>query len=122
MVTLILDFENAFMSVPLAVGEQKYNCCEVARGLRRSRPQVYENERGEGKFVVWRVLGFGCRPNPLLFARAASLAMRSAQCLGESLCVKAGDFKSQLYVDDPAITVCGPPKVVKPAIDAVLVW
>ena len=48
--------------------------------------------------------------------------MRSAHCLGEALCVKVGDFKSQLYVDDPAITVCGPPEVVTASIDAVLVW
>ena len=122
MVTLILDFENAFMSVPLAVGEHRYNCCEVPQGLRRSRTQVYDSEPEAGQFVVWRVLGFGGRPNPLLFARAASVAMRSAQCLGEALCVKVVDFKFQLYVDDPAITVCGPTEVVAASIDSVLVW
>ena len=72
--------------------------------------------------MVWRVLGFGGRPNPLLFARAASLAMRSAQCLGQSLCRKPDDFKSQLYVDDPAITVAGSPEVVMGALDVVLLW
>ena len=118
--TLILDFEHAFMTMPLMIGEQPFNCCEIKQGLSRSREQVYEGEPQSGPFVVWRVLGFGGRPNPLLFARAASLAMRSAQCLGESLCRKPDDFKSQLYVDDPAITVAGSPEVVMGALDAVL--
>ena len=53
MVTLILDYENAFMAVPLLVGEQPYNCCEVTQGLLRKRKLLYKGEPRQGTFVVW---------------------------------------------------------------------
>ena len=110
------------MTIPLSSGEQAFNCCEVSQGLSRTRDKVYADEPETGKFIVWRVLGFGGRPNPLLGARAVSLAMRSAQCLGDAMCEETGMFKSQLYVDDPAITVAGSPTTGPKTRDVVLLW
>ena len=110
------------MPSPLSSGEQAFNCCEVSQGLSRTRDNVYTDEPETGKFIVWRVLGFGGRPNPLLFARAVSLAMRSTQCLGDAMCEEPGMFKSQLYGDDPAITVAGSPTAVHKTLDVVLLW
>ena len=62
--TLILDFKDAFMTVPLHRSEQPYNCCEVPEGITRTRQTAFEGEVASGTFVVWRVLGFGGRPNP----------------------------------------------------------
>ena len=44
----------------------------------------FDNETQEGSFIVWRVVGFGGRPNPLLFARVASFAMRTGQTMSAS--------------------------------------
>jgi hypothetical protein len=77
----ILDFADAFMSIPLHPSEQCYNCTEVEFPLERQRDALLKNEVKKGKFVVWRVLGFGGKPNPLIYSRAASFAMRTAQAL-----------------------------------------
>ena len=120
--TLIIDFRNAFMSIPLAEDERAFNCCEVKQGLTRRRQTVYRGEPHKGTFVVWRVLGFGGRPNPLLFARVSSMAMRSVQCLADVTVAKAGAFRSQLYVDDPALCVAGSKATVSRALDTALLW
>ena len=85
MAILILDFKDAFMTIPLHDAERRFNCCAVPEGISRSREPVYEAEPEHGDVVVWRVLGFGGRPSPLLFARAASFAMRSAHCLAKAI-------------------------------------
>ena len=120
--TLIIDFRNAFMTMALHESELPYNCCEVKQGLSRNRKPLYEGEPHSGTFVVWRVLGFGGRPNPLLFARLSSMAMRSVQCLVNALVGSAGFFRSQLYVDDPALCIAGDKSTVSLATDATLVW
>ena len=120
--TLIIDFENAFMSVPLAEDERAFNCCEVPSGLKRTRVAAYPDEPEQGKFVVWTVLGFGGKPNPLLFGRVASFAMRTGQCVANAVCKRSGAVHSQVYVDDPALTVVGPPKIAQHALDCILMW
>ena len=81
LATLVLDFKDAFMSIPLAEDEWRFNCAHTGFDLNRKRDQLYEGEPPTGSFVVWRVLGFGGRPNPLVFSRAASFACRYAQAL-----------------------------------------
>ena len=61
-------------------------------------------------------------PNPLLFARFASFAMRTGQCVANKVSGKRGEVHSQVYVDDPAITVVGPRKRAQHALDCILVW
>ena len=82
---LIIDFRNAFMSMALRPDELPYNCCEVKQGLTHKRKPCYKGEPRSGNFVVWRVLGFCGRPNPLLVARLSSMAMRSVHCLVSAL-------------------------------------
>ena len=40
--TMVLDFRDAFMSVPLAEAERPFNCCEIEVPLKRSRPPAYD--------------------------------------------------------------------------------
>ena len=60
--TLVLDFANAFMSVPLHAAEQRFNCATAGFEVVRSRRALYDGETSRGRFVVWRTLGFGGRP------------------------------------------------------------
>ena len=46
----------------------------------RSR-QAHHDEPKEGSIVVWRFLGFGGKPNPLVFARISSVLIRTGQAL-----------------------------------------
>jgi hypothetical protein len=52
-------------------------------------------------------LGFGGKPNPLVYSRAASFAMRSGQALFPQSPRAACGVRGQLYVDDPAISLTG---------------
>ena len=81
MLTLILDFKDAFMSIPLDPSEMRFNCAHTEFDLKRTRNPLRPDEPQTGRFVVWRVLGVGGKPNPLVFSRAASLASRTAQAL-----------------------------------------
>ena len=126
--TLVLDFSNAFMNIALAAEEMPYNVCGVESPVARGRPQLYPHEPKSGHFIAWRVLGFGGSPNPLVFARAASFAARSAQALvrvdfdsalGHS---GAGPARLQLYVDDPAVTVAGTPDQREMTLDIMVLW
>lgn len=81
LMVLVLDFKDAFMSIPLHAAEQPFNCTQLAQPIRLGREQLDEAEATEGRCIVWRVLGFGGKPNPLVYSRAASFAMRSAQAL-----------------------------------------
>ena len=124
---LVLDFRNAFMSIPLASTERRFNCAEVPEGLIRRRPKLDEEEVDEGTFVLWRVLGFGGRPNPLVYSRAASFAMRTAQAL-LGLPTKGDQKKGlarvtgQLFVDDPIWSLVGTLAEREEAADVILLW
>ena len=67
--TFILDFMHAFMTIPAADAEARWNCCLVEVPIRRSRPALDSEEPESGLFLVWRVLGFGGKAYPLLYAR-----------------------------------------------------
>ena len=75
---LILDFSNAFMSIPANAGEARFNCCLVESAIRRDRAPLDDDEPLQGTFVVWRVLGFGGSAYPLLYARGTLLAASRA--------------------------------------------
>ena len=128
--TLVLDFKDAFMSIPLHRDEQRFNCANAGFVVKRSRPSLFEGEPIEGTFVVWRTLGFGGRPNPLVFSRAASFAARTAQGLLQSSLEAPQDPSSsgpapgrvQLYVDDPVVTVKGIEAKAHETLDLVILW
>ena len=69
------------MSVPLHPEEQRFNCAHAGFLVKRTRDPLIDGEPSEGAFVVWRTLGFGGKPNPLVFSRVASFAARTAQAL-----------------------------------------
>lgn len=133
----IIDFADAFMSVPLRPEERRYNCAEVPAGLRRDRPPLHASEPQSGQLVVWRVLGFGGRPNPLVFGRLTASLMRAGQAMLSSRAdweasagaggagSGTGHFVSakvrlQLYVDDAAGIFSGARGDVIEAFDLLL--
>ena len=130
--TLVLDLKDAFMSLPLAEGEQRFNCAHAGFEVRRDRDPLYHDEPHSGHFVVWRVLGFGGKPNPLVFARAASFAARSAQALlgpwqeqdraDAQACRRLAPGRLQMYVDDPVLSCLGAEKECKLSFDLVILW
>ena len=67
--TLILDFKDAFMSIPASPHEARFNCCLVETPVKRSRPALDPEEPESGRFLAWTVLGFGGKAYPLLYAR-----------------------------------------------------
>ena len=89
---LVLDHVDAFMSVPLHADERRFNCAKV--------PAYFQD--GQAVFVIWNVLGFGGKANPLVYARIASLAARARQALLDVQCGKL-----QLHVGDSAVVVVG---------------
>ena len=121
---LILDFKNAFMTIPLAEEERPFNCTVIPAGIRRNRAQHYMNEPVVGTFVCWRVLGFGGHANPLIYGRVATVAARSGQALllesPDTSCV--AQARLQLYVDDPIVVVTGSKVQRREAVDVLLLW
>ena len=105
--SLVLDYEDAFMMIPLHDLERKFNCAVVEDLFPGEPPQV----------IVWKVLGFGGRANPLVYARIASCAARTAQGLCDP-----NNLRLQLYVDDPALTSCGTEESCHWEFDHVLWW
>ena len=76
---------------------------------------------------MWRVLGFGGKPNPLLYSRAASFAARTAQAiLGFPTRPKQpegmGRGRLQLYVDDPVVSIVGTNREVQASFGVLLLW
>ena len=130
----IVDFEDAFMSVPLCPSERRFNCAEVPHSLRRSRPPLHSHEPESGQLVAWRVLGFGGRPNPLVFGRVTSVLMRLGQAILTTRADRAaaggaspssGPFlaarsRLQLYVDDAACAFSGAAGAITIAFDVLL--
>ena len=93
--SLIVDFEDAFMSTGTLASEQRFTASKVADTTSPSGMYVY----------VWHTLGFGGKTFPLVYARPASFAARTGQAL---LCKDKA--RLQLYVDDPAIALAGSKK------------
>ena len=121
------------MSLAIHPAERRFNCAHTTAAIERTRPPLFEEEANRGKFVVWKVLGFGGRPNPLVFSRAASFACRLAQGLlgrpptkpdsddeNEKNELDMVEARLQLYVDDPVITVKGTEAACGRALDYVL--
>ena len=75
--TTVLNFVDAFVAVPLHPAEQPLNCAEV-----------HELEgQGDYAFILWRVLGFRGKANPLVVAAVlagagfhAGLEQRKPHC------------------------------------------
>ena len=119
---LILDFKDAFMSIPLADAEKAFNCAVVEGEVQRGRDPLYEGEPETGKCIIWDVLGFGGKPNPLVYSRAASFAMRTGQAMFRQSPRSEVTAKAQLYVDDPAVVFAAPPGKTRSAVDRLLLW
>ena len=121
-----IDFEGAFMSLALADAERRYNACSAESDLHRTRPPHFPDEVVTGRYIVWNVIGFGGRPNPVAFARAASFAARCGQALfrgkpgtlGEQ---RAAHVRLQVYVDDPVMTFGGKKQQIELAIDLLFI-
>ena len=133
----IVDFADAFMSIPLDPAERRFNCASLPQDLRRERAALHTREPEAGRVIVWRVLGFGGRPNPLVFGRVTSVLMRLVQAIltaRRDLQGPSGDELAQeedcafldaaarchLYVDDAAAAFCGSREEVEEAFDLLL--
>ena len=87
-----MGFEDAFMSTGTRGDQQRFTAAEVI-----------DNNSPTGSYVyVWKTLGFGGKTFPLVYARPASFAARTAQAL-----LDPQTAKLQLYVDDPALAMAG---------------
>ena len=71
MGVFVVDFKNAFMTLPLASSEQPVNTSVAPHGVRRLRAPLHASEPDEGSSLVWPVLGFGGHSNPLTYSRVA---------------------------------------------------
>jgi len=125
--TMVLDLQDAFMGIPLHAAEYAFNACQADRPLHRSRPPLYEGEPSTGHFIIWSVLGFGGKPNPLVFSRCVGFACRTAQGLlrpspGALGARGAGIGRLQTYVDDPTLSTLGTTEENELAIDLVILW
>ena len=125
--TVVLDFKDAFMSIPIRPEEQRFNCAHSGGELVRTRDPIYHGEPSSGHFVVWRTLGFGGRPNPLVFSRAASFSARTAQALLKTdLSANDSDElapgRLELYVDDPIVSVRATQDKAMETFDVVILW
>jgi len=125
--SFVIDVKDAFMTIPLAKCEMRYNCARLSEPIPLKREPDPE-EAAAGDFIVWRVLGFGGRPNPLVFARVAAFAARSAQALFKTSrydtlgCEGVGALRLQLYVDDPIAAVQGKKREITRALDMLMLW
>ena len=113
---MVLDFAHAFMTIPLHDDEMAVSCTNVPEGMSRTRDPVIEKESKFGYFLVWRVLGFGGHANPLVYSRIATFSARSAQALFPD------NVRMQLYVDDPAVVVCGTDEGQEVMLDCIILW
>ncbi|CAK0906332.1 unnamed protein product, partial [Prorocentrum cordatum] len=104
---LVLDFNDAFMSVPLHEQERRFNVAVLKEPPSSTH----------GRVIVWRVLGFGGKSNPLVYCRFASAVARSSQGL-----VPASCGRLQLRVDDPAFSFAGTGADAQLNADVVLAW
>ena len=119
---LVLDYQHAFMSVPLAYEELRFNCSAVPNGVARSRKSSYPGEPEKGTFVIWRVLGFGGHAGPLVYSRIATMASRSTQALLNCTATEARQARLQLYVDDPIVVASGSDADRQEQLDLAILW
>merc|ERR1712051_778372 len=97
------------MTVPLAASERRFMCSQTEHVVSRKRAAVSPDEPAQGQFLVWRVLGFGGRSNPIVYSRIAGLVARMTQALAtDDGSSSLAELWSQLYVGDPAYTFAGP--------------
>ena len=54
--SMVLDFRDAFMGIPLAAAERLFNAAQLEQPLTRSRPPSFPGEAASGTVIVWRVL------------------------------------------------------------------
>ena len=104
---LILDYEDAFMVIPLMEAERRFNCAYVE--------DIELDGQVQSIFIVWDVLGCGGKTNPLVYCRVGSFASRTAQALADP-----ESTRLQLHVDDSAITTGGAPKTCQQETDLIL--
>ena len=119
---LVLDYQHAFMSVPLAYEELRFNCSAVPKGVTRSRGGSYPGEPEKGTFVIWRVLGFGGHAGPLVYSRIATFASRSTQALLNCTATETRQARLQLYVDDPVLVASGSDTDRQEQLDLAILW
>jgi len=124
---MILDLKDAIMGIPLAKPEWGYNCCALDLDVKRNRDELYPGEPRRGRYIIWVVLGFGGRSNPLVFSRAAAFAARTAQALLRPTPDSPGEQSAavgrlQMYVDDPIATYIGTPEQRERAADLLIGW
>ena len=121
----VVDFKNAFMTLPLHQAELPFNTSSAPHGVQRHREPLYDDEPVSGTFLVWRVLGFGGHSNPLTYSRVACFAARSGQALlmtTASPSSPVAQGRIQLYVDDPVVTLEGPLDAQRAAVDLLCLW
>jgi len=122
----IIDFADAFMSIPLDARERRYNVAEVEVPMRRTRGPVEPREPSEGTILSWRVLGFGGRPNPLIFSRVVGMLLRATQMMfdpgvADPVALRAWPaLRAQLYVDDTVGTFLGSDAAIEEGFDVLL--
>ena len=124
MGVFILDFRQAFMTIPLAPAEAPFNASIVPEGLERRRKPLFSGEPKSGTILLWNVLGFGGHANPLIYSRVACFATRSAQALvaPSSSVSSIAQGRLQLYVDDPALVLEGTIDQQHEALDIFVLW
>eukprot|EP00971_Amphidinium_carterae_P339300 6477003-Amphidinium_carterae.2 len=99
MHSFVLDFADAYHSIPLHSEERRFCAAEVPEGL-----------------VVWRVVGFGGREFPLVFSRVISIVMRLTQAM-----FGPEELQLNCFMDDPAGALC--PSKAKIVVNvAILFW
>jgi len=125
--SLVLDVQDALMGVPLAPVEFPFNCCDLGGSIKRVREPLYPDEPASGSFVVWAVLGFGGKPNPLIISRVIAFAARTGQALFRPDlkafgCHRAAPARMQMYVDDPVATFAGSDSSCREGVDLLICW
>ena len=125
--TMVLDIEDAFMGIPLSHKEWPFNACVSDMPLHRTRAKLHPHEPNSGHYIIWMVLGFGGKSNPLVFSRCIAFAARSAQAMlrpepGALGASEAGIARLHTYVDDPTLVTLGTAAENSTSVDLVVLW
>ena len=101
----------------------RYNATTAHVPISRKRKALYEHEPVEGKVLIWRVMGFGGKGFPLVFARVSGVVIRLTQASVQFCHPELNGLMGQTYVDDPAFTSCGSRAATEFATNAIfLLW